>query len=121
MHGPAPAPCDRICKSIGMSLAWTIATVQIAFASSMKGGLILSRALYKELLKRNIRLNGLIVDNHEETSVDEYMGYACAGLGLVFQLFMGFEAPFPLNLVLWPFSIAEWFIRFGVMRASGTP
>jgi hypothetical protein len=103
-----------------MSLAWTIATVQIAFASSMKGGLILSRALYKELLKRDIRLNGLIVDNHEETSTDEYASYIFAGLGFMFQLFMGFEAPFPLNLVLLPFGMAEWFVRLGLMRATGT-
>lgn len=110
---------DRVCKSVGMSLAWTIATIQIAFASAMKGGLVLSRSLYKELLKRNIRLNGLIVDNHADTSIDEYASYVFAALGFMFQLFMGFEAPFPLNVVLWPFQFAEWFIRISLMKASG--
>jgi hypothetical protein len=109
-----------MCRSVGMSLAWTIATIQIAFASSMKGGLVLSRALYKELLKRNISLNGLIVENHADTSIDEYASYIFAAFGFLFQLFMGFEAPFPLNVVLMPFSIAEWFIRFSLVKASGT-
>lgn len=99
-------------------MAWTIATVQIAFASSMKGGLMMARAGYKALLKRNIRLGGLIVDNHEETSVDEYASYLFAAVGFVFQFFVGFQAPFPLSLFLWPFEIGEWVIRYGVMRSN---
>jgi hypothetical protein len=101
-----------------MSLAWTIASIQIAFASSMRGGLMLARAGYKALLKHNIRLGGLVVDNHEDTNIDEYASYVFAGLGFMFQFVMGFNVPFPLNLVLWPFEMSEWFLRVGVMRAS---
>jgi hypothetical protein len=101
-----------------MSLAWTIASIQIAFASSMKGGLMLSRAGYKALLRHNIRLGGLIVDNHEHTNIDEFASYAFAALGFIFQFMVGFKAPFPLNLLLWPFEIGEWIIRVGLMRAS---
>jgi hypothetical protein len=101
-----------------MSLAWTIASIQIAFASSMRGGLMMARAGYKALLKHNIRLGGIIVDNHEETSVDEYASYTLAALGFMFQFFAGFQAPFPLNLLLWPFAIGEWIVRVGVMKSS---
>ena len=107
-----------ICKSIGMTLAWTIASIQIAFASSMKGGLMISRAGYKGLLRHKISLGGLIVDNHEDTSVDEYASYVFAALGFLFQFAVGFNVPFPLNLFLWPFEMAEWMLRVGVMRAS---
>jgi hypothetical protein len=110
---------QRICKAIGMSMAWTIASIQIAFASSMNGGLMLARSAYKGLLKRNIRLGGLIVDNHEDTSIDEYASYCFAAVGLLFQLWSGLEPPFPLNLILWPFQMGEWFVRVSVMSASG--
>ena len=87
----------------------------------MNGGLMLARSAYKGLLKRNIRLGGLIVDNHEDTNIDEYASYVFAGLGLFFQLYNGLEAPFPLNLILWPFKMAEWFIRYSVMSATSVP
>ncbi|KAG7338716.1 hypothetical protein IV203_037318 [Nitzschia inconspicua] len=113
-----PVILGWICEAIGISLAWTIASIQIAFASSMKGGLMLARAGYKALLKHNIRLGGLIVDNHEHTNIDEYASYVLAALGFMFQFFVGFRAPFPLNLLLWPFEIGEWIIRVGLMRNS---
>jgi hypothetical protein len=100
-----------------MTLAWTIASIQIAFASSMRGGLMMARAGYKALLKHNIRLGGIIVDDHEKTNVDEYASYVFAALGFLFQVAVGFNVPFPLNLVLWPFDMCEWLLRVGVMRA----
>lgn len=84
----------------------------------MRGGLMLARAGYEALLKHNIRLGGLIVDDHEKTSLDEYASYVFAALGFMFQFFVGFRPPFPLNLLLWPFEIGEWIIRVGVMRAT---
>jgi hypothetical protein len=113
-----PVILGWICKSIGMTLAWTIASIQIAFASSMRGGLMMARAGYKALLKHNIRLGGLIVDNHENTSIDEFASYIFAALGFLFQFAVGFNVPFPLNIFLWPFEMAEWMLRVGVMRAS---
>eukprot|EP00529_Nitzschia_sp_RCC80_P028885 CAMPEP_0113494074 /NCGR_PEP_ID=MMETSP0014_2-20120614/28921_1 /TAXON_ID=2857 /ORGANISM="Nitzschia sp." /LENGTH=335 /DNA_ID=CAMNT_0000387959 /DNA_START=183 /DNA_END=1190 /DNA_ORIENTATION=- /assembly_acc=CAM_ASM_000159 len=113
-----PVILGWITQAIGMSMAWTIASIQIAFASSMNGGLMLARSSYKALLKRNIRLGGLIVDNHEDTSIDEYASYVFAALGLLFQLSNGLSAPFPLNFILWPFQMAEWFVRASVMSAS---
>lgn len=101
-----------------MSLAWTIASIQIAFASSMNGGLMLARSAYKALLKHDIRLGGLIVDNHEDTNIDEYASYCFAAVGFLFQIGTGLQLPFPLNLILWPFQMAEWFIRASVMSAS---
>lgn len=86
----------------------------------MKGGLMLARSAYKDLLKRNIRLGGLIVDNHEDTSIDEYASYLFAAIGFSFQMWSGLEAPFPLNLVLWPFQMGEWLVRYGVMSANSS-
>lgn len=46
--------------------------------------------------------------NHEESMLDEIVGYGLALVGLYFQLAFGFGLPFPLNILLFPFRIAEY-------------
>jgi hypothetical protein len=41
---------------------------------------------------------------------DEVVGYLLAALGLYFQLSRGFSLPFPLNLLLLPVTVAEYFL-----------
>lgn len=97
-----------------MSIAWWLETLRSAFASALKGGLMISRSLYDELLERKIDLGGLVVADHSKTRFDEYMSYGFAFLGFYFQWRMGFGMPFPFNLILWPFEFAEWFIRWSI-------
>ena len=52
--------------------------------------------------------------NHEDTVADEAASYIFAGAGFYFQFKMRFDAPFPLNLLLFPAEIAEWYIRWAV-------
>jgi len=114
-----PVILSWTCKTIGMSLAWTVTSIQAAFASSMQGGLMLSRSAIEALRKRNIRLGGLIKDNDEDTNFDEYAAYFFAAIGFLFQIKCGLNPPFPLNIILFPFKIGEWSLRYGVMKASG--
>lgn len=102
-----------------MSLAWTVTSIQAAFASSMQGGLMLSRSAIEALRKRNIRLGGLIKDNDRDTNFDEYAAYFLAAIGFLFQMKCGLNPPFPLNIILFPFKIGEWSLRYGMMKASG--
>jgi hypothetical protein len=51
---------------------------------------------------------------HEETYMDEIAGYALSALGFWFQLSMGFQLPFILSVILFPFTIAEWFLVYMV-------
>mmetsp|Transcript_31057 Transcript_31057/g.34740 ORF Transcript_31057/g.34740 Transcript_31057/m.34740 type:complete len:337 (-) Transcript_31057:127-1137(-) len=113
-----PVILSWTCKTIGMSLAWTLTSIQIAFASSMQGGLMLSRSGYKALRKRNISLGGLIPDNINDTNFDEYAAYTFAAIGFLFQMKCGLNPPFPLNIILFPFKIGEWSLRYGMMKAS---
>jgi len=113
-----PVILSWTCKTIGMSLAWTLTSIQIAFASSMQGGLMLSRSGYEALRKRNIRLGGLIPDNINDTNFDEYAAYTFAAIGFLFQMKCGLNPPFPLNIILFPFKIGEWSLRYGMMKAS---
>jgi hypothetical protein len=109
-----PVILGWICTSIAMSIAWWLETLRSAFASALKGGLMMSRVIYAELLERKIDLGGLVVENHAETRFDEYMSYGFAFLGFYNQWRMGFGMPFPFNLILWPFEFAEWFIRYSI-------
>lgn len=74
-----------------------------AFHSAIRGGLMLARNLmeYSTVM-------GYYKINHEESMLDEALGYGIALLGLFFQLSYGFGLPFPLNILLLPFRIAEW-------------
>lgn len=78
----------------------------------------MSRAAYEALLLRNIRLGGLIKDSHEDTVIDEILSYVFAALGFGFQLMLGFDLPFPFNLVLFPFEIGEWALRWSITSST---
>jgi hypothetical protein len=97
-----------------MSIAWYMETIRSAFASALKGGLMMSRTVLAGLFERKIYLGGLITEDHSKTNFDEYLSYGFAFLGFVFQFKMGFDMPFPFNLILWPFEFAEWFIRWSI-------
>ncbi|KAJ1442322.1 hypothetical protein B484DRAFT_442232 [Ochromonadaceae sp. CCMP2298] len=92
-------------KGFAVSVAWTVQRVISALHSAMRGGLMLSRNLLQYLHEMNI----LHID--AETSVmDEVAGYALAALGLYFQLSYGFSLPFPLNVLLFPFTLLEYLL-----------
>lgn len=105
-----PVIINWACKTVGMTFAWTLASIRIAFASSMQGGLMLAQNGKEALRKRDIRLG---------VKFDEYLAYGLAAVGFFFQLRCGLNPPFPLNIVLFPFKIGEWVLRYGVMKASG--
>jgi len=104
-----PVLLDWFCKSIGISIAWKLQTVISAFTSALAGGLIMSRAMLIILSKGK--------NDHEDTSVDEVASYVFAGLGFYFQYNMSFSTPFPLNIILFPVELAEYYIRWAVTIA----
>lgn len=71
----------------------------------MRGGLFFSRNVLEYLGQM-----GYVQINHEETLLDEFVGYGLAILGLWFQLSFGFGLPFPLNIILFPFTLAEYIL-----------
>ena len=101
-----PVLLDWFCKSIGMSIAWKIQSVISAFTSALAGGLIMSRAMFLIFFKGK--------KDHEDTNADEIASYVFAGLGFYFQYNVGFSAPFPLNIILFPVEMAESYIHWTV-------
>jgi len=103
-----------VCKSVAMSIAWYIQTIISAFTSAVRGGLMCARSLMAFMAKRGFKLFGLIKENDEDTYADEIFGWMLAALGFYFQFSLGFDVPFPFNFLLFPFEIAEWYIRWTI-------
>lgn len=89
-------------KSLAISIAWTVQRVISAFHSAIRGGLMFSRniLLYASEMK-------YMDINHEDTYIDEIVGGAIAVLGFLWQMRNGFNLPFPLNVLLFPFTVLE--------------
>jgi hypothetical protein len=105
-------------KSIAMSFAWYIQSIISAFASALAGGLMMARALYQFFVAHHIKLFGLIPEDHTQTYVDEVFQYIFAALGFYTQFQFNFALPFPLNFILLPFQLAEYYIRWSTTRRT---
>lgn len=96
-------------KSLCISMAWFLQRIISAVHSAIRGGVMVSRNLLEYLSKM-----GYLHINHEETFIDEIVGYGLAVTGLWFQLSTGMTLPFPLNIILLPFSLVEYFLMWMV-------
>lgn len=97
------------CKMSAMIVAWWIQRVISAFHSAIRGGHLFGKYLVEYLHEKE-----MIKFNHEDTYVDEAVGWALAAAGLLFQFSMGFHLTFPLNLLLWPMQLVEGFVIWSV-------
>ena len=117
-HRWVPVCLGWLCKAIAISVAWYIQSVISAVTTGIRGGLLFSRSMMEFCVGRGWTLGGLILKDHNDTMLDEYVGWTLAALGCYFQIFVtNFSVPFPLNLVLWPFSLAEEYITWTVTSA----
>lgn len=96
-----------VIKCITISFAWFMQRIISAFHSAIRGGTMFSRNILEYL----DRMNWVHI-RADDTQLDEIVGYIVAALGLWFQLSSGFSLPFPLNLILLPASLAEWFLMW---------
>merc|ERR1719195_342349 len=96
---------DTVCKSIAISFAWTIQRVISAFHSAIRGGLMFARGIL-----RYANTKGWIKLHEDDSMLDEYAGWVMAAFGFYFQFKLRFTLPWILPIVLWPFSVAEWYI-----------
>jgi len=92
-------------KSFAISIAWTVQRVISAFHSAIRGGLMFTRNLITYLNEMKF-----INFDDKDTYMDEVIGYGVAALGFLVQIFFGFALPFPLNILLLPFTIAEYLL-----------
>eukprot|EP00604_Paraphysomonas_vestita_P001877 CAMPEP_0174821670 /NCGR_PEP_ID=MMETSP1107-20130205/9172_1 /TAXON_ID=36770 /ORGANISM="Paraphysomonas vestita, Strain GFlagA" /LENGTH=244 /DNA_ID=CAMNT_0016038953 /DNA_START=313 /DNA_END=1047 /DNA_ORIENTATION=+ len=98
-------------RSTAVSIAWTLQRVLSAFHSALAGGVMATRNIIDYL-----NVMGHWQTKHEDTYIDEVAGYALAAVGFWFQLSSGFQLPFILSVLLFPFTFAEWFLMYMVNR-----
>ena len=86
-----------------------VQSVISAYQSSIRGALMVTRALLACAVQQ-----GWTSLRQEDTMMDEYAGWPLAACGFYFQLKCNFALPYPANLLLWPFTAAETYIRWKI-------
>jgi len=104
-----PHIINYTCKTIAISIAWFIQRIISAFHSAIRGGLMFSRNIIKYGNKQ-----GYCNIDTDESYMDEALGWSCAALGFMFQLYMGFALPFLLRLAFFPLEFAEYYLMWTV-------
>eukprot|EP00310_Coccolithus_braarudii_P020072 CAMPEP_0183345474 /NCGR_PEP_ID=MMETSP0164_2-20130417/10886_1 /TAXON_ID=221442 /ORGANISM="Coccolithus pelagicus ssp braarudi, Strain PLY182g" /LENGTH=323 /DNA_ID=CAMNT_0025516615 /DNA_START=15 /DNA_END=983 /DNA_ORIENTATION=- len=102
-HHWIPTIIKNVIKAVAVSIAWRMQVITSAAQSALRGGLMCARALLAWSLKK-----GYHSMSDEQTHIDEGAGYALAVMGFYCQFIWGFGCPFPLNLIMLPFSLVEW-------------
>lgn len=92
-------------------LAYYEHKVLSAFHCALRGGLLFARGLMDYFAGIKV-----LRVNHEDTVLDEIMGYALAASGLWFQIKYRFTLPFPLSIVLFPISAVESYLASSIVN-----
>ena len=100
---------NGVIRSIAVSTAWWLQRIISAIHSAIRGGVMASRNLCEYVTEM-----GIMNLDPNETIADEVIGYCLAASGLMFQLRYGFGLPFPLNLLLLPFTLLEYTLIWAV-------
>lgn len=93
---------NLVCKAIAITIAWIIQRIISSVQSGIRGGLMFSRRI---LMYCNEK--GWLSIKEEDTYLDEIIGWVVAAIGVYFQITNFFGLPFPLNVLLYPFTLFE--------------
>lgn len=116
-HQWIPIAINWTAKGIAVSWAWWIQQVISAVHSAMRGGTMVGKALIKlanEYSEKSGTEIPFLPKDHKETYIDDIVGFVLAAIGVWWQWGQSFSNPFPLNLILWPFGLAEYYIRWHI-------
>mmetsp|Transcript_34663 Transcript_34663/g.83742 ORF Transcript_34663/g.83742 Transcript_34663/m.83742 type:complete len:362 (+) Transcript_34663:63-1148(+) len=102
-----------IVKAVSLSVAWTLMPIMHATHSSIRGGMMCSRALLQLANEKQVMQDYLPKD-HQQTKLDEVAGWSLALVGFAFQWKFGFRVPFPLRLFMLPLDAVEGSLRWTV-------
>lgn len=106
------------CKMIGVSFAWTLQRVVSGLQSAVRGGQLFARGALSYAARHGALAKYLDKDGDGKPDLSEgsvpfmAVAYGLAFFGFTWQLFSGFSLPFPLNLILFPFTVTEWFVTY---------
>jgi len=98
-----------VIKAFTIYLAFYVQRIISAYYAALRGGLMFGRGVLHYASKM-----GFFSIDPDESIIDEVIGYSVAALGLYWQLSEGFSVPFPLNILLLPASICEYYLLWMV-------
>ncbi|KAL1498515.1 hypothetical protein AB1Y20_013838 [Prymnesium parvum] len=110
LHHWLPTAVRVVCKLIAISFAWYLQAIIFAVQSSIKGGLLFGRKALALAHKHGYIHRSQVEDSY----LDETIGFTVALFGFYSQWQWGFSLPFPVNIIMLPFSIIEWYIRWSI-------
>jgi len=106
---------------IAVIFAWFLQMIISAFYSGLRGGRMFADGLIAFLTEKELMDKVPLIKqpfDPDESYLDEAVGYSLAAVGFCFQIFNGFNLPFPLNIVFLPLTIIEWFLRIQISFES---
>ena len=112
-HKWIPTYISYTCKAIAVIIAYHIQKIITAFYSATRGGLMVFRSLFAILDRR-----GIVHVDHNETYLDEILGWTLAAVGFYFQYTQMFSPPFLVELLLWPLQTIEYGLLYAVASTS---
>ena len=95
-------------KSAAVFIAWQLQIIISAVQSAIRGGRLAARKTLS-YCDRHGYIHVADVDG-----LAEVIGYTLAVLGFYTQWQWGFGLPFPLNLIMFPFTLIAWYIRYTI-------
>jgi hypothetical protein len=117
---------DSTINILAMIFAWYLQMIISAFYSGLRGGTMFANAMF-DLLNDKGWINmfpDFIVPvkpyDPNESYLDEIVGYTLAAVGFGTQIFSGFAIQFPINIILMPFTLLEWVLRWQITYGAPT-
>jgi hypothetical protein len=95
------------CRGFGITIAWWLQTLTSAMHSALRGGEQFTKGLVLFLAR-----NGYSINVTEGSYMFAAIMYSVALVGFYWQVINGFSLIFPLNLILFPFTLGEWIVRY---------
>eukprot|EP00388_Colpodella_angusta_P040050 GDKK01049085.1.p1 GENE.GDKK01049085.1~~GDKK01049085.1.p1 ORF type:complete len:127 (+),score=16.44 GDKK01049085.1:1-381(+) len=111
----APIAADYSFRLIGVIVAWWLSRLITAFHAAVRGADMFVTQAVAIMHKKGYLSPEITV---ESPQISAFVGLI-AFLGFYWQLSNGFGIPFPLNVLLLPFTIAEWVLSTFVFFLSG--
>ena len=115
---------DSIVRFTAIAAAWFLQQIISAFYSALRGGKLVAEGLFGILVEKAkvgvVLCPGMVgVDYDPDDSIlDDVIGWIVAAQGFMFQINSGFQLPAPFNIIFFPLTFLEWYLRFQI--AGGT-